>query len=55
MAAMGIWSVRAVTRNPSGSLVTASPCAIQTVSVTGKSWSSREPASTARVVAPYSR
>ena len=55
MPAIGIWSVRAVTRNPSGARVTASPWLIHTVSVGGTSRSRREPVSTVSWVAPYSR
>jgi hypothetical protein len=55
MAAIGIWSVEAVTRNPSGARVTASPWDIQTVSVAGRSRSSTLGCDTCRVVAPYSR
>ena len=47
--------MRAITRNPSGSRVTASPWLIHTVSLAGKSCSSFEPPSTVNVVPPYSR
>jgi hypothetical protein len=57
IAAIGIWSVLAVTRNPSGARVTASPCDIQTVSVAGMSCSSTPGprSSTDNDVPPYSR
>ena len=55
IAAIAICSVDAVTRNPSGDRVTASPWDIQTVSVAGRSRSSRVGCDTCRTVAPYSR
>ena len=57
IAAIGIWSVAAVTRKPSGAWVTASPCDIQTVSVGGRSCSnsSAPRSSSESEVAPYSR
>ena len=56
IAAIGIWSVRAVTRNPSGARVTASPWLIQTVSVAGEVAQQHAGAATrAAWCAPYSR
>src|SRR5918994_450494 len=55
IAAIGIRSVRAVTRKPSGAFVTASPWLIQTDSWGARSASSVPGWSTASAVAPYSR